>query len=56
MASHACLAFSQPLTLLSHVGLLLNSTPIALTGTSTIDPLPLVSIGGELELRIVAGE
>ena len=41
MASHACLAFSQPLPLLSHVGLLPNSTSIALTGISTIDPLPL---------------
>ena len=40
MASHACLARAQPLPLLSHVGLLPNSTPIALTGTiSMIDSL-----------------
>ena len=57
MASHACLARAQPLALLSHVGLLPNSTPIALTGTiSMIDSLSPHLIGGLLELCIEAGE
>jgi hypothetical protein len=57
MASHACLARAQPLPLLSHVGLLPNSTPIALTGTiSMIDSLSPHLIGGLLELCIEAGE
>ena len=57
MASHACLARAQPLPLLSHVGLLPNSTPIALIGTiSMIDSLSPHLIGGLLELCIEAGE
>ena len=57
MACPACLARAQPLQLLSHVGLLPNSTPIALTGTiSMIDSLSPHLIGGLLELFIQAGE
>ena len=57
MASHACLARAQPLALLSHVGLLPNSTPIALTGVaSMIDSLSPHLIGSHLQLCIEAGE
>ena len=57
MPSHACLALPLPLSLLTHVALLPNPTPIAQTGTfSTIDSLQLTVIGDDLKLCIAAGE
>jgi hypothetical protein len=57
MPSHACLALSLPLSLLTHVTLLPNPTPIAQTGTiSTNDSLSPHVIGGLQKLRIEAGE
>ena len=57
MASHACLARTQPLPLLSRIYLLPNPTSIARTGTfSTIDSLQLTVIGDDLKLCIAAGE
>ena len=57
MASHACLARTQPLPLLSRICLLPNPTSIARTGTfSTIDSLQLTVIGDDLKLCIAAGE
>tara|TARA_B100000768_G_scaffold327_1_gene383 strand:- start:335 stop:520 length:186 start_codon:yes stop_codon:yes gene_type:complete len=57
MASHACLARTQPLPLLSRICLPPNPTSIARTGTfSTIDSPQLTVIGDDLKLCIAAGE
>ena len=57
MTSHACLALPLPLSLLTHVTLLPNPTPIAQTGTIlTTDSLTPHVIGGLQKLCIEAGE